>query len=149
MLSEYTKQEMLYKEALISLSDLIYTEGTRAYLQQNPSVLNNKDKYYAKFRKFEELIEEHYIEEKSPSGYADMLNMTSKHLNRITQAVVGKTASDVISERVMLEAKKEIILQRHGFAEIAYSLGYDDYAYFSKLFSKKTGTTPSEFLKRY
>jgi AraC family transcriptional activator of pobA len=149
LLSQYTKQEILSKESLISLADLIYIEGTKAYLQQNPSVLNNKDKYYVKFRKFEELIEQHYIAEKSPSGYANMLNMTSKHLNRITQAVVGKTASDVISERVMLEAKKEIILQKNSFAEIAYSLGYDDYAYFSKLFRKKTGATPSEFLKIY
>lgn len=149
LLSEYTGQKTLNKEALTSLADLIYIESTRAYLLQNPTDLNNKDKYYAKFRKLEELIEQHYLTEKSPSAYAGMLSMTSKHLNRITQAVVGKTASDVILERVMLEAKKEIILQRHGFADVAYALGYDDYAYFSKLFRKKTGTTPSGFLKRY
>lgn len=149
LLTEYTSDKTLHKEMLISLADLIYTESTRAYTLQNPSSLNNKDRYYAKFRKFEELIEQHYAEQKSPSAYADMLNMTAKHLNRITQEVVAKTASDVILERVMLEAKKEIILQRQGFAEIGYSLGYDDYAYFSKLFRKKTGETPSGFLKRY
>lgn len=149
LLSEYASDKILNKESLISLADLIYIESTRAYILQNPSVLNNKDKYYTKFRKLEELIEKHYLTEKSPSAYANMLNMTSKHLNRITQAVVGKTASDVILERVMLEAKKELILQRNGFAEVAYSLGYEDYAYFSKLFRKKTGTTPSAFLSRY
>jgi AraC-like DNA-binding protein len=149
LLAEYTDQKILNRGALASLADLIYIESTRIYILQNPSALNNKDKYYGKFRKFEELIEKYYLNEKSPSAYAEKLSMTSKHLNRITQAVVGKTASDVILERVMLEAKKEIILQRHGFAEIAYSLGYEDYAYFSKLFRKKTGTTPSGFLKRY
>lgn len=149
LLSEYRDQKLLNKESLTSLADLIYIESTRAYMLQNPSTLNNKDKYYGKFRKFEESIEKHYLNEKSPSAYAGMLNITSKHLNRITQAVVGKTASDVIQDRVMLEAKKEIILQRNGFAEVAYSLGYEDYAYFSKLFSKKTGSTPSQFLKRY
>lgn len=149
LLSEYTNQTTRNKEYLISIADLIYIESTRAYQLQNPEMVKNKDKYYEKFRKFEELLEEQYITEKSPSAYADMMSMTSKHLNRIVQAAVGKTASDVILERVMLEAKKQIILQKHGFAEIAYALGYEDYAYFSRLFTKKTGTTPSVFLKRY
>lgn len=149
LLTEYTNQRILNKEYLTSVADLIYIESTRAYELQNPAMVNNKDKYYEKFRKFEELLEQHFIIEKSPSAYADMLNMTSKHLNRIVQAAVGKTASDVILERIMLEAKKHIILQKQGFAEIAYALGYDDYAYFSRLFTKKTGTTPSAFLKRY
>lgn len=149
LLSEYQSNKLLSKESLISLINLIYIESTRVYSLQNPLLLNNKDKYYGKFRHFEELINSHYRTTKSPSAYADMLNMTPKHLNRITQAVVGKTASDVILERVMLEAKKELILQRNGFAEVAYSLGYEDYAYFSKLFRKKTGTTPSTFVSRY
>lgn len=149
LFSEYTNQKILNKEYLTSVTDLIYIESSRAYQLQNTAMVNNKDKYYEKFRKFEELLERHYVTEKSPSAYADMLNMTSKHLNRIVQAAVGKTASDVILERVMLEAKKHIILQKQGFTEIAYALGYDDYAYFSRLFTKKTGTTPSAFLKRY
>ncbi|PZR19611.1 MAG: AraC family transcriptional regulator [Flavobacterium psychrophilum] len=149
ILKEYQNNKTFANESLISLTDLVYNESSRAYMLQNPAILNNKDKYYVKFRSFEELIEGNFREYKLPSQYADMLNMTSKHLNRITQAVVGKTASDVILERIILEAKKEIILQKQGFAEIAYLLGYDDYAYFSRLFTKKTGTTPSEFLKRY
>jgi AraC-like DNA-binding protein len=149
LLSEYESNNILNKEAIISITDLIYIEGARIYSIQNPSLLHNKDKYYGKFRHFEELINNHYRTTKSPSAYANMLNMTPKHLNRITQAIVGKTASDVILERVMLEAKKELILQRNGFAEVAYSLGYEDYAYFSKLFRNKTGTTPSAFLSRY
>ena len=149
LLSEYTNQKMLGREFLTSMADLIYIESTRAYVLQNQSSVNNNDKYYEKFRKFEELLEQHYTDEKSPSAYAAMLNMTSKHLNRIAQAVIGKTASDVILERVMLEAKKQILLQRHYFSEIAEHLGYEDYAYFSKLFTKKTGATPSDFLKRY
>lgn len=149
LLSEYTTENTLTKEAISSIIDLIYVESTRAYMLQNPTTLNNKDKYYSKFRSFEELIENNFRDIKLPSEYAKMLNITPKHLNRIAQEVVGKTASDVILERVFNEAKKEILLQKQGFADIAYSLGYDDYAYFSRIFTKKTGTTPSAFLKRY
>lgn len=150
ILNESLSQDMLEKQAIISMIDLVYIQGTRTYYtQQKPSAIENKNSYYIKFRKLEDLIEQSYAAEKSPSAYAKILNMSAKHLNRITQGVVGKTASDVILERVLLEAKKELILQRDSFSQIALSLGYDDYAYFSRLFKKKTGETPSDFIKRY
>ncbi|ALM47653.1 hypothetical protein AMR72_01305 [Flavobacterium psychrophilum] len=149
ILQENQSQNILKREYIISLTDLVYNEGTRYYKHQNIVPIENRNNYYAKFRHFEELVGEHFTNKKSPSAYAGMLNMTSKHLNRITQAVVDKTASDVIMDRVLLEAKKAFILQKDSFAEIGYSLGYDDYAYFSRLFKKKTGETPSAFLGRY
>lgn len=150
ILQESIEQNILEKQSLISLIDLVYIQGTRAYYtQQKPTAVENRNSYYIKFRKLEDIVEQNYTVEKSPSAYAEKLNMSAKHLNRITQAVVGKTASDIILERVLLEAKKELILQRESFAQIALDLGYDDYAYFSRLFKKKTGETPSEFIKRY
>lgn len=149
ILEENQSDSILKREYIISLTDLVYNEGTRNYNHQSVVPIENRNNYYAKFRHFEELVGAHYTKEKSPSAYAAMLNMTSKHLNRITQAVVGKTASDVIIDRVMLEAKKALIVQKESFAEIGYSLGYDDYAYFSRLFKKRTGETPSAFLGRY
>lgn len=149
LLEEYSNPKLLNRQFLVSLADIIYTECTRAYMLQNPSTENSRDKYYDKFRRFEELVEKHFITEKSPAAFAVMLNITPKHLNRITQAVVAKTASDVIQERVMLEAKKLLVQQKDSFSEIGFLLGYEDYAYFSRLFKKKTGETPSVFLSRY
>ena len=77
------------------------------------------------------------------------INLSAKHLNRISQSAVGKTAGEIILDRVLLEAKRELILQRDSFAQIAHLLGYEDYAYFSRLFKKKTGETPSAFINRY
>jgi AraC family transcriptional activator of pobA len=135
--------------ALANLVSLIYINSTRLYASQNPAVIKEGNLYYSKFRKFEELIEDEFKKEKSPAAYASKMAMTSKHLNRITQAVIGKTATDVILDRVLLEAKKEMVLQKGSLNQIAGDLGYDDYAYFSRLFKARTGETPSKFLIRY
>jgi YesN/AraC family two-component response regulator len=63
--------------------------------------------------------------------------------------MVNKTTTDIILERVFLEAKRELMAQKFSFSAIAADLGYADYAYFSRLFKKKCGETPSEFLQRY
>lgn len=140
---------VLKTQALTNLISLIYIQSTRIYASQNPAAVATENAYYNKFRKFETLVEQHFKTEKSPAAYASLMAMTPKHLNRITQAVTRKTATDVILDRILLEAKKEMTLQRGSFSQIAESLGYEDYAYFSRLFKTKTGETPSTFLNRY
>lgn len=137
------------EQALTNLVSLVYIEATRLHTHQNNYSEPGNNAYYTKFRKLEELVEQHFKQEKSPAAYASMLAMSAKHLNRITQAVTGKTATDVILDRVLLEAKKEMVLQRGSLNQIADALGYEDYAYFSRLFKLKTGNTPSRFLERY
>lgn len=142
--------EMLLKtQKIISLIDMIYLESMRLYITKNDTEVITQNTYSIAFQKLEELIETHYKTEKSPSQYADWLNISAKHLNRITQNMIGKTTTDMILERVFLEAKRELISRQFTFNEIAIDLGYDDYAYFSRLFKKKCGETPSEFIKRY
>ena len=147
--AENHSAQALKKQALTSLVDLVYIKSTRLYILQNPATIVSANAYYTKFRKFEALAEKHFREQKSSAAYASMMAMTPKHLNRITQAVTGKTATDVILDRVLLEAKKEMILQQGNLNQIAETLGYEDYAYFSRLFKNKSGETPSGFLSRY
>ncbi len=148
VLGENSSVKRLRKEAVISLIDLVYIESTRIYPEYNAET-NAQNNYYNRFREFEALIEENYRVMKFPSMYAPMMAITSRHLNRITQSVVGKAASDVIVDRVLLESKKLLVLHGRNFGEIAIALGYVDYAYFSRLFKNKTGDTPSGFLGRY
>lgn len=150
VLKENKEDNLLKRDKTMTLIQEVYIESTRIYAQENDvDSVQHHSSYYTKFLKLEELIESLFITEKSPSVYAEKLNMSPKHLNRITQAVAGKTATDVILDRVLLEAKKELILQYRNFNEIAYALGYEDYAYFSRLFKKKTAETPSEFIAKY
>ena len=149
LLFESEKEEQMKTLKLLSLMNLIYIESTRVYAKQNEGTVPVQNPYSVKFRQLEDFVEQHYKAQKSPAEYASMLNISAKHLNRITQAVAGKTTSAVILDRVLLEAKKELLLQRNSFSQIAQSLGYEDYAYFSRLFKDKVGETPSGFLARY
>jgi AraC family transcriptional regulator, transcriptional activator of pobA len=147
--SENQSDTILKSQKIISLIDLIYIESTRHYIQKNESEVIPNNSYSLKFQEFERLVERYYKTEKSPSQYADWLNISPKHLNRITQNMIGKTTTDIILERVFLEAKRELISQKFSFNQIADDLGYDDYAYFSRLFKKKSGETPSSFINKY
>jgi AraC family transcriptional activator of pobA len=134
---------------IIALTELVYIESTRLYIGDAVLEQVQLNSYSDKFQQFERLVEKHYKTEKAASKYADWLFISPKHLNRICQNMVNKTTTDIILERVFLEAKRELITQKSSFSEIAADLGYVDYAYFSRLFKKKCGETPSEFLHRY
>jgi AraC family transcriptional regulator, transcriptional activator of pobA len=86
---------------------------------------------------------------KFPSEYASLLNLTERHLNRICKTCVNKTPTDLILERVILEAKRMLIHSTNTVAETADELGYLDNSYFSRLFRNKTGQTPKEFISTY
>lgn len=149
ILSESTSVQIFKVPKIIALAELIYIESTRLYMGDEVLEMVKLNTYSEKFQQFERLIEENYKTEKAASQYADWLYISPKHLNRITQNMVNKTTTDIILERVFLEAKRELITQKFSFSEIASDLGYVDYAYFSRLFKKKCGETPSEFLQRY
>ncbi len=139
-LDEKTKRHLL-----IALITQVYIEMQGFSNSQNPT--GNASAYAQKFSRFGQLLEENFRSEKSPEKYASMLNITAKHLNRINRETVGKSTSEIILERVLLEAKRMLIHSDGNFNEIASMLGYDDYAYFSKLFRKKVGVTVSGFVK--
>lgn len=149
LFEEYLGSNAFQQQMILSYIDMIYVELSRLYLGNNSLKIIKTNSYSEKFQQFETLLEKNYIHEKSPSQYADWMNISPKHLNRITKTVIDKTASEVISDRIILEAKRRVLHTKNNFSEIAISLGYEDYAYFSKLFKKASGLTPTGFLKIY
>lgn len=149
LFDEYLNKKAFQHQLILSYIDIIYIEISRLYLDDNSQKIIKANSYSEKLQLFESLIEKNYIKEKSPSQYAEWMNISSKHLNRITKSVLDKTASEVITDRIILEAKRRVLHTKNNFSEVAFSLGYDDYAYFSKLFKKSSGLTPTGFLKIY
>jgi len=86
---------------------------------------------------------------KSAATYAEMLHITPRHLNRLVSESIGKTTTRLIGERVVLEAKRILFYSDDTIARISEELGFNDPAYFSRLFKKYTGLSPYEFAKRY
>lgn len=149
ILQEYTHRHLLSRQKIVSLLNCIYIDLSRVYLQSGHNKLLKPGKYAGYLRKLEELIEEQFKKEKSAATYAERLNITKRHLNRLTQQMLGKSTTQLITERVILEAKRLIVYDASSLATISHELGYEDYTYFSRLFKKWTGLTPSEFGKSY
>ena len=142
VLNEYSSKALFREHAVLNLLDLIYIELSRHYI--TPTNLQIK-RYHTTLRSFEVLLEQFYKHKKKPSFYASKLNITLKHLNRICKETLEKTATTVITDRIILEAKRMLLTPELTVNEIANRLGYEDYSYFSRLFKQKTTQTPSNF----
>lgn len=147
--TEYRGADFMKMQRIGSLLDLLYIELSRMYLGKNTAESPVPAAYTRKIRILETLIERYYVSEKAPSFYAEKMHVSAKHLNRMVKTSLRKTTSDLIAERVILEAKRLLVHSPHSFTETARELGYEDYAYFSRIFKQKTGVTPSEFAGRY
>lgn len=93
------------------------------------------------------LLDLHMAREKRPAAYASMLNISEVYLNEAVKGATGLSAGAYIRGRVMVQAKRQLAYTSLSAKEIAYSLGYDDYAYFSKLFKKCVGVSPYDYRK--
>lgn len=149
ILDESKTIEIFKAEKILTLIHLVYIECSRLIIGNEQKQEVSKNSYTRQFKDFQQFVEQFYKTEKSATFYADKLNISPKHLNRICQNVIGKTTTEYITERVLLEAKREIIYQKKSLAEIAYDLGYEDYAYFSRIFKKHFNENPSEFINKY
>jgi AraC family transcriptional activator of pobA len=94
---------------------------------------------------FRALVEAHFLEHWSVARYADTMRMTEGRLNRLTRAVAGKSAFDLIQDRLLLEARRKLIYVAAPISLLAYELGFEDPAYFSRFFKNRVGVTPSAF----
>lgn len=90
-------------------------------------------------------IETHYRSIHSANEYASMLAITPKALTKLTKTHFNKTLTDLISERIIIEAKRELYLTNKTVKEIAYELGYNDEYYFSRFFKKNAEVSPQLF----
>jgi AraC family transcriptional regulator, transcriptional activator of pobA len=91
------------------------------------------------------LIEEHFRKQRLISFYAEKLAMTADRLNDHVKRATGVTAGHLIRQRVLTEAKRQLVFTTQPIHEIAYDLAFSDPSHFTRFFRKQTGTTPQAF----
>lgn len=99
-------------------------------------------------RRFAHLIETRFATNDTASDYAAALGITPTHLSRICRDRYGKPATGVIQDRTLLEARRQLAFGDRRIADIATGLGFATPAYFTRLFTQKTGLSPSDFRRK-
>lgn len=139
---ESNANELFKKDKILNLLDVIHIDLARIFQE---TVAPEIHSYNVKLKQFRQLLEENFRNEKSAAFYAEGLHITLKHLNRICNETVNKTTTEIISDRVILEAKRMLMDKKLLINEVATKLGYDDYSYFVRFFKKNAEMTPKEF----
>lgn len=138
-LAQYELLVSYLKIFLITASRLKAEQQTE--IQINPA--ENKEPFILQNLKND--IETHFKTKHSASDYADLLNISAKALAKLTKTHFNKTLTDLISERIVIEAKRELYLTNKAVKEIAYELGYIDEYYFSRFFKNNADISPQAY----
>lgn len=137
------------EEMLRILLKLIILKSTRIWKQQHQLAEENKQVEVQFLRKFSKLVEQHYKTHHTVADYADMLFITPKNLSKKISLLSKNTPNDIIKDRIILESKRLLAHTSLSVKEIAYSLNYEDDAYFVRFFTKHTGISPTSFRKQF
>jgi AraC family transcriptional regulator, transcriptional activator of pobA len=97
------------------------------------------------FKNFLRILEENYRRPEGVDFYAEKLFMSSRNLNIICHNILQKSVSEMIETRKLIEAKNLLISTDKSVSEIGFELGYNEKAYFTTVFKKKSGITPTKF----
>ena len=140
--AEYPTRGFARAHILRSLSTLLMGLVARELARKAADTLRPDTRLQ---HRFEALIEEHYCDHLGVADYARELAVTPTHLSRVMRAATGRPASAAIEERIIREARRNLAFSNLSIQEVGYQLGYNDPAYFSRVFARATGQSPREF----
>jgi AraC family transcriptional regulator, transcriptional activator of pobA len=143
---ELTTAGLAHTEILVSYLKVFLIKATRLKLRQQPLVADESPpQSLTVLSRLTELIEQHYRTKHSPAHYAAELNMTPKSLGRLVKTHFQRTLTELIRERLLKHAKWQLLHTTRPVKEIAWEVGFADELYFSRLFRRATGCSPTAF----
>lgn len=142
--TELQKKEIAQQELLILHLKIILINAIRIKNREQDHMKETlaKNLEAARLQHLVDAIEQNFRKQHTASDYSDLLAIPAKALARLTKKYLDKTLTDLIGERIMIEAKRELYLTSKPVKEIAYNLGFKDEYYFSRFFKKRAEISP-------
>jgi len=138
------KNDKLFHSMLRDAFNTLVSITISNYLEQTKQT-DNLSRFHSVANAFRQILETNFTTIKSPAAYAALLNISGPYLNECVKDTTGHPVSYHIQQRIVLEAKRLLYHSGKSVKEIATHLGYDDYPYFSRLFTKTTGMSALAF----
>ncbi|MBW8687499.1 AraC family transcriptional regulator [Chitinophaga rhizophila] len=145
--NEYILRQKKYLEVMQANMAIFFIELIRASTSADITI----EQYHIqeKLETLLDLIGTNISTCKQVSQYAEMMHLSTYQLNAITKQTLQKTCSELISDHIILEAKRYLLATPDQISTIAAHLGYEDVSYFIRLFRKHTGHTPEAFRQNF
>lgn len=136
-----------YQEKMLEgmLGSLLYF--CKAIYERQKTTENHLSRAQVITNQFEALVDKMYIDTKNVGDYAQALNITPNYLTTTLKRLTGKSAKDIIHERLLVESKSLLKYSGMDIAEISYRLNFQEPTHFTRFFKKLSGTTPNQFRK--
>lgn len=142
--AEYKKRNMNYQEMIRIYLNAIFIELSRIYINKNENgPIYNYD--ILQLNRFQALIDKYFKKHRPITCYSNKMNITDRQLSYLCKKTLNKTPSEILTERIMLEAKRLIIHSDLSISSISEELNFSDSSYFIRLFKKITKQTPEQF----
>lgn len=126
----------------VSLFLLLLVQLHRGLMRATAEPDSGPDRRQHLLNRFHGLLDQHLQTTRSVADYAAMLSVTPPHLSRAITSVCGRTAGEIIHDRVMLAAKRELVFTDKSVTQIVYDLQFSTPSYFTHVFVQQEGETP-------
>src|SRR5690606_39760809 len=134
-----------YQEKMLEGMLVTFLYFCKAVHERHKSTENHLTRAQMITQQFEVLVDKMYVDTKNVSDYAEELNITPNYLTTTVKKLTGKSAKEVIQERLLVESKSLLKFSGLDIAEIAYRLNFQEPTHFTRLYKKLSGTTPNKF----
>ncbi|MBC8151403.1 MAG: AraC family transcriptional regulator [Bacteroidetes bacterium] len=142
MKQEVECNEPAQQESIILYLKLFLITAIRTSQAALAVQASTKTKEPLVLQQLQDAIETHHCQKHAVGEYADLLQVSPKRLARLVKTYYGKTMTELIRERLVMEAKRELYLTSKSVKSIAFQLGFSDEYYFSRFFKKNTDISP-------
>ncbi|MBZ9559355.1 MULTISPECIES: helix-turn-helix domain-containing protein [unclassified Modicisalibacter] len=142
---EYHRPAPGREPLLHALVQALAVQIARRAERRRPRRAPSHDRGQAHLEHFLALIDDHYTEQPSIESLAARIGVTSAHLNTLCRRLAGRSALQLLHERLLLEAKRQLTYTNMTVGQIADMLGFSEPAYFTRFFKRLSGQSPKAF----